>query len=117
MKISELVNQPQLTLVEGTYKPEFQAQVVLEDVYTSDLLSDVIANAPEDSVLITLQAHKNTVACASLAGIRVILFAHNPRIPEDLVGAAAQEGVVLLASLLNQFQLSCLLGKLMEIVC
>ena len=44
------------------------------DAYTSDLLSDVMGNSPEDSVLITIQAHKNTVAVASLANINVLLI-------------------------------------------
>ena len=36
----------------------------IESGYTSDLLSDVMANAEDGSVLITIQAHKNTVAVA-----------------------------------------------------
>ena len=36
----------------------------IQNGYTSDLLSDVMGNAPEDSVLITIQAHKNTIAVA-----------------------------------------------------
>ncbi len=42
----------------------------ISDAYTGDLLSDVMGNAPSDSVLMTIQAHKNTVAVASLAQIR-----------------------------------------------
>ncbi|HUK76733.1 MAG TPA: serine kinase, partial [Thermoleophilia bacterium] len=35
--------------------------------YASDLLSDVLANAPEGGVLVTLQVHLNVVAVASHA--------------------------------------------------
>ena len=35
--------------------------------YTSDLLSDVMANLKDRQVLITIHAHKNTIAVASLA--------------------------------------------------
>ena len=38
--------------------------------YSSDLLSDVMANAKADGVLVTVQAHKNAVAVASLVGPR-----------------------------------------------
>jgi hypothetical protein len=61
--------------------------------YTSDLLSDVMGNAPEDSVLITIQAHKNTVAVASLAGIKAILICNNRPAPEDMLNSAADEDI------------------------
>jgi hypothetical protein len=40
---------------------------VVGRAYTSDLLSDVMANAHDSDLLITIQAHNNTVAVASLA--------------------------------------------------
>jgi len=78
----------------------------LTAAYTSDLLSDVMAHAPENSVLITLQAHKNTVACASLAGIEAVLLAGQREAPEDMLEAARAEGIAVLASPLRQFDLS-----------
>lgn len=78
----------------------------LADAYTSDLLSDVMAHAPEDSVLITLQGHKNTVACASLAGVRAIVLAGLREAPEDMLQAARSEGIAVFGSPLRQFELS-----------
>ena len=40
--------------------------------YVGDLLSDVMGHAGDDSVLITVQNHLNTIAVCTLAGIRVI---------------------------------------------
>lgn len=74
--------------------------------YTSDLLSDVMGNAPEDSVLITIQAHKNTVAVASLAGIKVILVCNNRPAPEDMLAAAAEEEIAVYRTRDNQFTAS-----------
>ena len=71
--------------------------------YTSDLLSDVMGNAPEDSVLITIQAHKNTVAVASLANINVLLICNNRPAPEDMLKAAADEGISVFRTKDNQF--------------
>lgn len=81
--------------------------------YTSDLLSDVMANADEDSVLITIQAHKNTVAVAVLVGIRAVLVASSRPVPEDMVEAAGREGVAIYRSAQNQFTLS---GRLWELL-
>ena len=42
--------------------------------YASDLLSDVLANAPAGGVLVTLQVHLNVIAVASHAGLRAVIF-------------------------------------------
>ena len=74
--------------------------------YTSDLLSDVMGNAPEDAVLITIQAHKNTVAVASLAGIKAILICNNRPAPEDMLSAAEDEEISVYRTKDNQFTAS-----------
>jgi hypothetical protein len=73
------------------------------DGYTSDLLSDVMGNAPEDSVLITIQAHKNTVAVASLAGIGAIILCNNREAPDDMIEAATKEDIAVIKTQDNQF--------------
>lgn len=74
--------------------------------FTSDLLSDVMGNAPEDSVLITIQAHKNTIACASLAGITAVILCSNRKVPEDMIEAAKDEGIAIFITEDNQFETS-----------
>jgi hypothetical protein len=82
--------------------------------YTSDLLSDVMGNAQEESVLITIQAHKNTVAVASLIGIRAILLCNGRTPTDDMVQAAKLESVAILGTDLSQFisshRIAALLG-------
>lgn len=87
----------------------------LAGAYTSDLLSDVMAHAPEDSVLITLQGHKNTVACASLAGIKAIVLAGLRDAPEDMLQAAQAEGIAVFGSPLRQFDLSWKVAGLLHL--
>lgn len=74
--------------------------------YTSDMLSDVIAHAQAGSVLITLQGHINTVAVASLAGVRAILLVHGREAPENMRAAARRERVAILVSPEDQYTLS-----------
>jgi hypothetical protein len=74
--------------------------------YTSDLLSDVMANAPDDSVLVTIQAHKNTIAVATLAGVRAIVVCNSRPVPEDMIEAARSEGVAIFRSDKNQFDVT-----------
>jgi hypothetical protein len=77
--------------------------------YTSDLLSDVMGNAHEGGALITIQAHKNTVAVATLANITVIVVCNNRPVPEDMIAAARDEKIAIIRTAENQFTVS---GKL-----
>ena len=89
---------------------------VLSGAYTSDLLSDVMANANtgnKGSALITIQAHKNTVAVAAMLNISAILICNSRPVPEDMLLAAREERIALLQSGENQFTLS---GKLFQMI-
>jgi hypothetical protein len=74
--------------------------------YTSDLLSDVMANAGDGCALITIQAHVNTIAVASLAGAAAVIICGDRPIPGDMEEAARREGIALLQTEHNQFDAS-----------
>jgi hypothetical protein len=82
--------------------------------YTSDLLSDVLANAKDESVLITIQAHKNNVAVAGITGASAIIICNSKEIPQDMISAAAEETeTTLFISEKNQFETSVAVAKLL----
>jgi len=74
--------------------------------YTSDLLSDVMAKAVEHSALITIQAHKNTIAVASLVGISAIIVCNGRAAPDDMLAAAQAENVAIFLTAKSQFEVS-----------
>ena len=79
--------------------------------YTSDMLSDVMAHAPDDSALITIQNHNNTIAVSTLVGVKVVVICHNRDIPDDMRKSAEAEGVGIVTTALSQFEASCAIGK------
>jgi len=81
--------------------------------YTSDLLSDVMANAHDSGALITIQAHKNTVAVATLAGVSVIVICNSRPIPPDMTEAAKDEEIAIIRTKENQFTVS---GKIWDLL-
>lgn len=97
------------------YKPIVipNTEAVISAAYTSDLLSDVMGNAPEESVLITIQGHKNTVAVASLIGIQAIILCNKRSAPDDMQEAAVKEGVAIFSTADDQFTVSCKIGSLL----
>lgn len=74
--------------------------------YAGDLLSDVMGNAPDESVLITIQAHKNTIAVASLKDSPAIIICNNRPAAEDMIEAAKDENIALFVSDQNQFEIA-----------
>lgn len=74
--------------------------------YTSDLLSDVMANAEDVELLITIQAHQNTVAVAALIGVTAIIVCNNRPVPDDMVNAARRERIGLFLTAKDQFTTS-----------
>lgn len=73
--------------------------------YVSDLLSDVIGNAGEGFLWITLQVHLNIVAVASLKGLSGIILVNNRNPDEETLKRAVEENVPILSSRLPTFEL------------
>jgi len=73
--------------------------------YASDLLSDVMANSNEGNVWVTLQAHENIVAVASLRGLAGIVLVGGREPERDTVEKAVAEKVPILVSSLAAFEL------------
>jgi hypothetical protein len=105
MKISEL-SRHGFTCLQDQYE-----DADLAGGYTSDLLSDVMANLKEGQALITIQAHKNTIAVASLSEAAAVIFCHGRIARPDVIEAAANEGIALFNTPDNQFDATCALAN------
>jgi hypothetical protein len=66
--------------------------------HASDLLSEVLANAPAGALLLTIQVHMNVVAVAVHAGLSAVVFTAGMRPEESVRLKAVQEGIPLLAT-------------------
>jgi hypothetical protein len=106
MRIGEMAGTLGLAVLQGDYE-----DAEIAGGYTSDLLSDVMAHAVSGSVLITIQAHRNTVAVASLVGIRAIVLCNGRSVEPEMLEAARSEGLAMFGTRESQFELS---GKLWE---
>ena len=80
--------------------------------HASDLLSDVLANAPQGGVLVTIQVHMNVIAVALHAGLAAVIFASGRRPGEVVRLKAIEEGMRLYGSDDSTFEV---VGKLYEL--
>jgi hypothetical protein len=106
MKIAEVVQK-----ISGTVVVD-KADAEVSSAYASDLLSDVMGHCGDESVLITIQNHLNTIAVCTLAGIEILVICHDRPIPEDMAAAAKREGIAIVTTALSQFEASIALAEL-----
>ena len=99
-----------LDLTELTSTGDLDADIT--NGIASDLLSDVLAHAPEGGVLVTLQVHLNVIAVASHAGLRAVIFSCGRMPDDDVIERAAGEGLSLFGSAADTFEL---VGRMYEL--
>jgi hypothetical protein len=108
MKVSDLENIKDFKLVQSVFEDS-----VITNGYTSDLLSDVMANAGEANILITIQAHKNSLAVCKLLDIKALVICNGREPEDDFLQIAKKEKIAVFSTELNQFQSSILIGNLL----
>ncbi len=82
--------------------------------YCGDLLSWVMGRAKEDSAWVTVMGNVNAVAVAVLADISCIILAENSTLDNEAKIKADQQEVAILSVDLPQFELCCLIDKLIK---
>ncbi|MGM0529732.1 MAG: serine kinase [Bacteroidota bacterium] len=102
MNVSDLVNDLGLVVYSGKKGLER----AIKGGYTSDLLSDVMGNAKEGQVWVTLQTHKNVAAIASLKDLAAVILVKGNRPDEDTARHSDEEGVPVLGSDQNAFEIT-----------
>ena len=102
MTVQEIVDKLELTVFTGSQG----LLIKVAGGYTSDLLSDVMGNADANYVWITLQAHKNVIGIASLKELAAVILVKGITPDEETIALANQEGISILGSDLQAFELS-----------
>jgi len=109
MKLKEVVEKLQLKVFTGQDKLDTE----VTGGYTSDLLSDVIANSKDGNLWITLQTHQNIIAVAKLKDLAGIIIVNNRKPDEETLQKAKEENVPLLCTGEISFRIT---GKLYDLI-
>ncbi len=70
----------------------------------ADLMSDVLAYARPDSVLLTGLIHPQVVRTAEMAGIRAIVFVRGKHPPTETINLADEVGIPLLSTQYTMYE-------------
>jgi len=109
MKVRELMDKMGLTLFSG----ESSLDKDISGGYVSDLLSDVMGNAEEGHVWITLQSHKNIMAVASLKDLAAIILVKGQAPDTETMAHSIEEQVPILGTDQEAFDTA---GKLYQLL-
>lgn len=108
MKVSEIVEKLGLTVYSGQKGLDRE----VSGGYVSDLLSDVMGNAREGQIWITLQIHQNVMAIASLKDMAAVILVNGLEPMENTVKHSDKEDIPVLGTSLSTFEIA---GKLYQI--
>ena len=109
MKISDIIKALDLKVISGQNGLSSTAT----GGYVSDLLSDVIGNAKEGQIWITLQTHQNVVAVASLKDLSAVIIVKG-FVPEtDTIEKSNIENIPILSTEMDTFNIA---GHLFELL-
>ncbi len=109
MKLNNIIKKLDLEIITAQNKQEEE----ITGGYTSDLLSDVIANSKKGNLWITLQIHQNIIAVATLKELAGIIIVNNRKPDEETIKKAKEENIPLLCSKDMAFEVS---GKLYKLI-
>jgi hypothetical protein len=101
MKVKDVVKEFELTVKAGG--DHLGTEVT--GGYASDLLSDVLANADEGVLWVTLHIHHNIVAVAAHKGLSGIVLVQGRQPEADTIAKAEEENIPIMVSDLSAFEL------------
>lgn len=103
MNLQEIIQKLELKTL--TISKDF-TQVKPSGGYASDLLSCVMAGAKPGNLWITLQAHTNIVAVASLTDVAAIIITEGATPEADVIEKANLQGVTLLSTPIGTYHVA-----------
>ncbi|HSN49605.1 MAG TPA: DRTGG domain-containing protein [Bacteroidales bacterium] len=109
MKITDIITELDLKVISGSNGLSNN----ITGGYVSDLLSDVMGNAKEGQVWITLQTHQNIIAVSSLKDIAAIIIVKGFSPEADTIEKSNIENIPVLSTELDTFNIT---GKLFELL-
>ena len=107
MQVRQVIKQLGLNLTSGN-----QIDVEITGGYASDLLSCVMAGAKAGNIWVTLQAHPNVIAVASLIELSAVIITEGVSPDPETLHRAQETGIPLLTTAQDTFSTVVALAEL-----
>lgn len=109
MKLNKIADKIGLELSNDVELDEIE----IKSGYVGDLLSDVLANSPDNSLWVTVQKHQNIIAVADAKEISGIVIVNGVKPDEILLKKASKKGLPIFSYDDNSYKAA---GKLYQIL-
>jgi predicted transcriptional regulator len=109
MRITDIIKELDLKVISGSNGITNK----VTSGYVSDLLSDVIGNASEGNIWITVQTHQNVVAVASLKDLAAVIIVKGLKPDSDTIEKSNIENIPVLSTEMDTFNIA---GRLYELL-
>ena len=109
MTVNELKQALDLKYLCGE---EIDNKKEIDGCYCGDLLSWVMSRAEPGNIWLTVMGNVNSIGVAVLADISCIVLTENAALDEDALNRANQQGVIILTTNKNSYQLAGEISKL-----
>jgi predicted transcriptional regulator len=109
MKITDIITGLNLKVISGHNGLSNE----ITGGYVSDLLSDVMGNAREGQIWITLQTHQNIIAVGSLKDLAAIIIVKGYLPETDTIEKSNIENIPVLSTDLDTFNIT---GRLFDLL-
>jgi len=100
MQVKELIDNYGFKHLSGTGLDK-----KIENVYSCDLLSWVMAKGKHDTAWITVQTHNNILAVASLLEFACVIIPEGIEVDQEIIDKANVQEVVMLSTTLESFEI------------
>ena len=107
MKLSEIVKALDLKILSGEDNLDRDAQYG----YISDILSEVMSQAPKSAIWITNQTHENILALVYFKGLAGVILPDDQALSDSAIEKAQEKKIPLFRSSLTAFDIA---GQLYE---
>ena len=107
MDVKELIERLELKVLCGE-----ALERRINGCYCGDLLSWVMSRAQEGDVWLTVMGNVNSVGVAVLADVACIVLTENAALDEDALNRARQNGVIILQTEKNSYQMAAAISQL-----
>ena len=105
MQLKQIIEELGLTQATNLQVPEVEVQTG----YVSDLLSNVMGQAAENYIWVTMQGHPNIAAIASLLSLACVVVAGDAAIDSETIERANENEVLIFKTAQSSFAVT---GKL-----
>jgi len=96
-EISEVINAEVLSYEAGL-------ETEISSAYGCDLMSDVLAFASDQEMLLTGLLNTQTIRTAEMMDIKAITFVRGKKPAEDVISLAEEKGITLLSTAFTMFE-------------